>query len=168
MPKIIENLQQRLAEETRKQIRQSGYGAMTIRSVAKACGVSVGTVYNYFPSKDELLAACMLEDWHRCIGAIMQSASQSEGPEAVLRCLYEQLCGFIGSYEAVFRDVSAADAYARYFSQYHSTLRTQLAAPLRKFCESDFSADFLAEAMLTWTMERKDFDEMYSVIHKLF
>ena len=48
MPKIIENLENRLIREAEKQIAESGYAAMTIRSVAKACGVGVGTVYNYF------------------------------------------------------------------------------------------------------------------------
>ena len=50
MPKIIENLKDRLIAEAEKQIEESGYGAVTIRSVAKACGVGVGTVYNYFSS----------------------------------------------------------------------------------------------------------------------
>ena len=60
MPKIIENLEARLMEEAKKQVLQSGYGAMTIRSVAKGCGVGIGTVYNYYPSKDALLAAYMI------------------------------------------------------------------------------------------------------------
>ena len=34
MPKIIENLENRLIEEARKQIEEAGYSAMTIRSVA--------------------------------------------------------------------------------------------------------------------------------------
>ena len=42
MPKIIKNLESRLIEEAKQQIRQSGYSAMTIRSVAKACGVGAG------------------------------------------------------------------------------------------------------------------------------
>ena len=33
----------------------------TVRSVAAGCGVAVGTVYNYFSSKDMLIAAFMLE-----------------------------------------------------------------------------------------------------------
>ena len=44
MPKKIINLESRLVEEARKQIEEVGYSAMTIRSVAKACGVGVGTV----------------------------------------------------------------------------------------------------------------------------
>lgn len=55
MPKIIENLESRLIEEAKKQIEESGYEAVTIRSVARACGVGVGTVYNYFPSKEVLI-----------------------------------------------------------------------------------------------------------------
>lgn len=168
MPKIIENLEQRLTEEARKQIRQSGYSAMTIRSVASSCGVSVGAVYNYFSSKDALLAACMLDDWNRCMEAIDQTSSQSEDPEAVIRCLYDQLRGFIQSYEAVFRDARAASAYLGHLGQYHGILRAQLASPLRKFCGSDFSADFIAEAMLTWTMAGKDVEELYAVIKKNF
>ena len=46
MPKIIENLETKLIEEAKKQFETSGYSALTIRSVAKACGVGVGTVYN--------------------------------------------------------------------------------------------------------------------------
>ena len=61
MPKIIENLENRLMEEAKKQIQEAGYGAMTIRSVAAGCGVGVGTVYNYFSAKEELIAASLLE-----------------------------------------------------------------------------------------------------------
>ena len=36
-------------------IRERGLSAISIRSVAAACGVSVGSVYNYFDSKAELV-----------------------------------------------------------------------------------------------------------------
>ena len=41
MPKIIEDLETRLLTEAKRQIKELGYGAMTVRSVAKACGVGV-------------------------------------------------------------------------------------------------------------------------------
>ena len=63
MPKIIENIREKLLEEAKRQVSESGYSSMTIRSVATACGVGTGTVYNYFPSKDMLVASFMLEDW---------------------------------------------------------------------------------------------------------
>lgn len=168
MPKIIENLEKRLIEEAKKQVEEAGYSAMTIRSVAKACGVGVGTVYNYFSSKDELLATYMLEDWNRCITAINAVSTYSTQPEPVLHCIYDQLIGYSQLHQAVFRDEAAVSSFAGSVSRYHSTLRSQLSAPLRKFCESDFASEFIAEALLTWTMAGKPLDEICGMIGKLF
>lgn len=168
MPKIIKNLESRLIEEAKKQIEEAGYGAMTIRSVAKACGVGVGTVYNYFPSKDDLLATYMLSDWNGCVAAINAVSTYSDLPTPVVRCTYDQLLAYAGRHQAIFRDEAAASAFAGSFSRYHSLLRQQLADPLRKFCSSDFASEFIAEALLTWTMAGKTFDEIYGMIDKVF
>ena len=64
MPKILEHVREQLLTEVRQQIEQHGYAQTTIRSVARACGVGVGTVYNYFPSKDMLIAAAVADDWY--------------------------------------------------------------------------------------------------------
>jgi len=168
MPKIIENPESRLIEEAKKQIEESGYGAMTIRSVAKACGVGVGTVYNYFSSKEELVATHLLEDWKQCITAIRAVSTYSDSPRPVALCIYDQLISFAQRHLAIFRDEAAAASFAGSFGKYHGMLRAQLSQPLRKFCSSDFAADFLAEALLTWTMAGKTFDEIYGMMEKLF
>jgi len=167
MPKIIENPEARLLEEAKRQVEEMGYSAMTIRSVAKKCGMGVGTVYNYFPSKDALLATYMLEDWKLCVDAINAASESADAPMPVIRCIYDQLHGYAQLHRAVFRDAAAAAGFAGSFSRYHGLLRSQLAAPVRKFCDSDFAAEFIAEAMLTWTMAGKSFNDIYGVIEKL-
>ena len=168
MPKIIENLEARLIAEARKQIEEAGYSVMTIRSVAKSCGVGVGTVYNYFPSKDALLATWLLQDWKECITAINTVSTYSDTPAPVVRCIHDQLRQFARRHQAIFRDETAAVSFAGSFTHYHSLLRQQLAEPLRKFCGDGFAAEFIAEALLTWTMAGKEFDELYGMIEKLF
>lgn len=168
MPKIIENLEAKLIDEAKKQVREVGYGAVTIRSVAKACGVGVGTVYNYFPSKDDLLASYILSDWKRCIDAIEKISSDSSAPEPVVQCIYDQLVSFARRHQSIFTDPSAVSSFSGSFSRYHALLRAQLSAPVRKFCSSDFSAEFIGESLLTWTMAGKSFDEIYYLIRKLF
>jgi len=168
MPKIIENLENRLIEEARRQIEESGYGAMTIRSVAKGCGVGTGTVYNYYDSKDAMVAAFMLVDWKECIRRIEVCSDASAEPASVLRCIHEQLLVFSHMYETVFLDQTAAAAFAGSFSQYHGLLRSQLSAPIRRFCQDDFTADFIAEAMLVWTIQGKRFDQIHELVSKLF
>lgn len=168
MPKIIENLESKLIEEARKQIEQSGYGAMTIRSVAKACGVGVGNVYNYFASKEDLIATHLLEDWKQCVTAIETVSTYSDAPRPVLLCMYDQLISFARRHQAIFQDEAAAANFAGSFGRYQALLREQLAKPLRKFCSSDFSADFIAEALLTWAMVGKNFEEVFGMLEKLF
>ena len=167
MPKIIENLPERLADEARRQIEESGFGAMTIRSVAKGCGVGVGTVYNYYSSKEELVATFMLSDWKTCVTAIQSCADVSETLEPVLLTIYEKLRPFMEEYDPIFRDEAAAISYTGATSRYHSVLRSQIASPIRKFCRDDFTAEFIAEAMLTWTVAGKDFDELKGVLLRI-
>lgn len=168
MPKIIENLESRILEEARRQIEASGYSALTIRSVASSCGVGVGTVYNYFPSKDALVATYMLQDWKDCIRTVEQCSVDSDSAGPVVRCIYDQLTQYALRHQTLFRDETAAAGFAGSFSRYHALLRSQLAQPLRKFCSSDFAAEFVAEALLTWTMAGKTFDEIYGMIGKCF
>lgn len=168
MPKIIENVEQKLVAETRRQIQEAGYSAMTVRSVAAACGVGVGTVYNYFPSKDALVAAYMLEDWKCCMESIRTAAQQAEKPEPVVRCMYDQLRSFAAQHGAVLEDPAAGQTFAAVFRRYHGLLRKQLSKPLEPFCSDAFAARFVAEALLTWTMAGIEFPVLYGMIDKLF
>ena len=167
MPKIIKDLENRLLEEARRQIEERGYGALTVRSVAEGCGVGVGTVYNYFRSKDELLATYILRDWNGCVLAIRTVATYSDTPQSVLRCMYDQLNAFSDRHRGVFRDKAAAAGFANTHSQYHVLLRSQLSEPLEKFCPDAFTAEFIAESLLSWSMSDRTFEEIYAVIERL-
>ena len=168
MPKIIENLKDHLLLEARQQIEQNGYGAVTIRSIAKGCGVGVGTVYNYFPSKEDLVATYLLSDWKRCVTTIHTVSTYSDTPRPVVLCIYDQLVSFSGRHSAIFLDAAAAASFSGALGKYHCMLRSQLAEPLRKFCGSDFCAQFVADSLLTWTMAGTPFEEIYEILKKLF
>lgn len=168
MPKILDNPEERLLLEARKQIEECGYAATTIRSVASACGIAVGTVYNYFPSKEAMVATYMASDWKICLETISAATVSAHTPEPLLRCIFDELQRFIELHSAVFRDEAASSGFSGSFGRHHALMRSQLAKPLRMFCEDDFTADFIAEAMLTWTSSGKEFDELNRTVQKLF
>ena len=174
MPKIIENIRERLLEEAKRQVNESGYSSMTIRSVATACGVGTGTVYNYFPSKDMLVASFMLEDWMLCMEAIEKGAKEVEYVKDALYCMHQELLSYKEKYKNLFEDENAEDSYTASSSQRHHLLCTQLAEPLETWtCKQDkvdasFLAQFIAENMLTLTMAGKDFELIASVLLQLF
>ena len=167
MPKIIEHLPERLVEEARRQAAEGGYSAVTVRSVAAACGVGVGTVYNYFPSKDALLAAFLLADWKACLQAVEEVKAAQQSPGPVLRAMYRQLRQYLEAHAPVFRDESAARVFGGTMGRYHGMLREQLAAPLRSFCTDEFRAQFVAEALLTWTVEGREESELLPLLEEI-
>ncbi len=164
MPKILTDPRQSILKEVQRLLSREGYGAVTIRSVAAGCGLAVGTVYNYFPSKEALLAEYLLTDWRQCIAAIDAAGAGAEGPEPVARCICDELLYFARKHRAIFQDTAAKGVFAGSFSQYHALLRSQLAAPLRRFCQVDFTAEFAAEALITWTLAGKDFHEIWGLL----
>ncbi|MEG2482758.1 MAG: TetR/AcrR family transcriptional regulator [Lachnospiraceae bacterium] len=46
-----------------KMAAKDGIQALNMRSVASACGVAVGSIYNYFPSKADLIASTIEMVW---------------------------------------------------------------------------------------------------------
>ena len=52
-----------ILKTSRALIQEQGWSAVSIRSVAAACGVSVGSIYNYFDSKAELVSATVESVW---------------------------------------------------------------------------------------------------------
>lgn len=174
MPKIIENIREKLLLEAKKQVVENGYSSMTIRSVATACGVGTGTVYNYFPSKDMLVANFMLEDWLVCMEEINRGMSQASDIQEALSCMYKELLTYKEKYKRIFVDENAEASYAASSTQRHHLLREQLAEPIKVWTkkqdktDADFLALFVAENMLTWTMLERDFDEIAEVLLQLF
>ena len=77
MPKIITNVREQLLTEAKRQIVETGYASTTIRSVASACNLGVGTVYNYFKSKDMLIASFMVDDWQECLAKMKQEDTEN-------------------------------------------------------------------------------------------
>ena len=168
MPKIIENVRDQLLTEAKRQITQNGYANTTIRSVASACNLGVGTVYNYFKSKDMLIASFMVDDWQGCLAKMKHEGT--ENTERFFRCIYSSLLEFTEKHSSLFHDTDAAKVFVMAFAERHKVLRDQLAEIILPVCNHsnrEFLAEFIAESLLTWTMADKAFEEIYSIIKLL-
>lgn len=53
-----------ILKTSRELIQREGWAGVNIRSVAAACGVSVGSIYNYYDSKAALVSATVESVWH--------------------------------------------------------------------------------------------------------
>lgn len=171
MPKIIENARDQLLCEAKRQISELGYAKTTVRSVANACGLGVGTVYNYFPSKELLIATLVAEDWKAYIKTM--SDFPKNDAKSLLECIFNSLRGFSESNKKLFSDADAAKVISIGFASRHKRLRNQIAGFILPVCEekklenAHFIAEFCAEALIGWAMEDVDFDVVYTALEKV-
>jgi AcrR family transcriptional regulator len=67
---------------------ESGMGAVQIVPVAERAGIAAGTVYRYFPSKDDLVAALVAVISEQEIAAIRRAAAAAPGPLSALSAAF--------------------------------------------------------------------------------
>jgi AcrR family transcriptional regulator len=96
---------------------ESGIGAVQIASVAEKAGIAAGTVYRYFPSKTEMVAALVTMVSEREIAAVRRATLAAPGPLSALaaaiatfaaRALRQRRLGWALIAEPVDPDTDAA------------------------------------------------------------
>lgn len=95
MPKIVDHDQyrQELLTKSFDLFAEKGYATVTMRQIAQALGVSTGTLYHYFPSKEALFEQLIEELTERDILQVAQAlegmATLSERIRAAFKFLEE-------------------------------------------------------------------------------
>ena len=91
-------------------------GEISMRQIAQACGVAVGTVYHYFPDKTSLLIAAVGAVWQEIFAPLMQPGAVGDAlslVEAVGGCIREgrrRYPGFFSAHGLAFDDVARGRA----------------------------------------------------------
>lgn len=110
MPKIVDRqtYRQTLLSQCFDLFAQHGYGALTMRQIAQGLGVSTGTLYHYFPSKEsifeQLLEYLSIEDTSaEKLPNLDDCPSLSAKSEALMEYLAEKE-DYIGNWIAIVMD----------------------------------------------------------------
>lgn len=80
---------------------ETGLSSVNMRTVAKRCGVAVGSVYNYFPSKADLLAATVGMFWKRIFHRITRF-EKSQNFMACVEALFQTILNGLEEYPSFF------------------------------------------------------------------
>lgn len=147
MPKVIEGVRENILSFVRECVKEGENP--TIEKIARHCGIANGTVFNYFPSKDMILATVILEDWTAIFAHIEESlpaASEGEG----LDRFYEALRGFCKKYEKIWASSYSDKSVQSALQKRHVPLRDRVGALLKKILPAlpDALYPVLAETLL--------------------
>lgn len=142
-----------ILETSRELIRKQGWSALSIRSVAAACKVSVGSIYNYYGSKAELISDTVESVWFE----IFHQPEVIEGFENTLACIvwmYERMeygCsrypGFFTLHSLGFLQEEKSDGKRRMQQTWGHILRMlcEVLKKDRKIRENAFGEQFTME-----------------------
>ncbi len=108
MPKIISGAKEKILDTAKRQLFESGYPSLSLRSIAKECQLGVGTIYNYFSSKEELIASIMLEDWKKTLQQMDQHVNTSLFLENGFLALHSDLLSFCEIYKSLFEQAHSS------------------------------------------------------------
>ncbi len=80
-----------IIEQARRLIQEDGFEKLTMKGLAEACGMSVGKLYHFFASKDELFLRLETEYFDGLYAALMSSLHQANELEASPRVSFRAL-----------------------------------------------------------------------------
>lgn len=95
---------------SKEMVAENGMQAINMRNVAGSCGVAVGSVYNYFPSKNDLMIAVIDAIWKEITQGISDCRPSS---------------GFLENIEKLFYSIKSGGEKYPYFFSIHSVSVTK-------------------------------------------
>lgn len=172
MPKLIPDAKSKIMSTAKQLIFDKGYAGLTLREVADQCGLAVGTIYNYFSSKDMLVASIMAEDWLTSLKRMQNSCEMASTVEQGVRSIYHAIGEYVQTYENVWREYKGVLSG---FGEHRILLRNQLSELLSDLLErlgrkEDIQlCPLLAETVLACAMQKDiDYSVLSKVIKRLF
>jgi len=76
------NLQETIKEVARKQISEHGAASLSLRAIARELGITAPAIYNYYPSRDDLVTALIVDTYHSFAAALVKARNAEQGNHA--------------------------------------------------------------------------------------
>lgn len=108
MPKIIENVKDKILLEAKDMLIKNDYSSFNIRDLSKQSGVSTGTIYNYFTNKRNLINAVFFSDWNKALDRMKDINLNFSTLEEKVFQVYLEMNDFLKIYLNIFLEISSS------------------------------------------------------------
>lgn len=151
-----------ILDQAREIAAEGGYGAVKMRRVAAAAGVSLGTVYRWFPCKTNLLLSALERELAENSFAVFATHKGSADPRQRLRDVVSNLMAAVQSHEplaeamaraVVCADASAADQVNRIIDYIAEEIATAMVGVENGCCREHFAhlvVDVAVAQLIAW------------------
>lgn len=90
---VMSETRQKLLRAAAEEFATQGFAGANVNRISKAAGYSIGTFYNYFPSKRDLMLAFIDEIGQQHVDFIVQQVQKEQKPSKRLKVFFQ--AGFV-------------------------------------------------------------------------
>jgi len=109
----MQETRQKLLDAAAEELAEQGFDGANVNHIAERAGYSIGTLYNYFPTKRELMYAFIAESAHLHVTYIQDRVLSSPLPTMRMETFFEAGFEFIEQYiiqaKAIFNTLNGPD-----------------------------------------------------------
>jgi AcrR family transcriptional regulator len=141
--KVMQDTRQRLLDAAAEEFAQWGFHGANVNRISERAGFAIGTIYNYFPSKRELMLAFIDEVSRRHVDFIVAQVKEAAEPSRRLEAFFRAGFAFVENHHsqarAIFNALNGPD----------EEFKTQLYLayqPLFQLLDQDVLAPGMAQA----------------------
>ncbi|MEG2774255.1 MAG: TetR/AcrR family transcriptional regulator [Acetivibrio sp.] len=163
-------------------LKKNKMGSLNMRSIAKECGVSVGSIYNYFPTKEELELAIVEAMWRDLFHSQQFEMTSDSGFIQTIANMYESILASQENYGDFFKSHGTIiekngrshgkSAMEHYFKHQKDELLKKLNSDEKvkpnvwttTFTQNNL-IDFIISSMLT--NQKKNYEMLLVILEKL-
>lgn len=178
MPKILPDVRESILQTTREMIAEKGYNQISIRDIAKKCGIAAGTFYNYFRSKQEIVSSLLSLDWEKVTWLIKKHMHSDKEPVDRLEEMYRDLKQMMQSVHGIWSEGYPDDMQGETMNKLQmikNDLHIQFSQFIREVIKGhteegreDFTADLIARIFFSYTYNNQfGFEPIRWIIGKL-
>lgn len=186
MPKIIENPSDVILEHATRILFNEGYENLSIRNVAKSCGIGIGTIYNYFPTKRDLVRRMILSYWEQYLDFLDKVEMGQEDLFEKIKLSYRQLESDVSTFKDVWIKICTdsnresvhaemekrKDFMERLTRKFENILDGELSKHPGKFdipLDSYGMSKFIVQNLMMMSMNKQfEYDSFETILKKLF
>lgn len=182
MNKIVTS-RENILMKSKEMVAEHGLQSINMRAVAEKCDVAIGSVYNYFPSKNDLLIATVASIWRELLFDAVEDTAQLSFTENVKSLFFkikkgEEKYPLFFSLHAISFTRSSKPKGKEAMNQYFDTIKAYLLASLESdplvdssffsnACTQNDFVDFVFSNMITLLLKQAaSCDILIEIINK--
>lgn len=99
MAKIITDAPKRILHTAREVLESQGIDGLNMRTISQSCGIALGTIYNYYPTKADLLVELMADYWDEFLLGVEETVREEKEIFTALHGIYDLQQRYISGFK---------------------------------------------------------------------